>query len=194
MHPRRGGPRRAGWRGSMPRAGLARHRNHQPRPLQARMVGISFAIGRAEGEAYLPLGHSYAGAPAQLPLRRTLARCSPGWNRRATASSASTSSTTATSSPTTASAGAAWSRTRCCSPTCSNRTRTAPAVTTSVALAMRHCGLATISYDAVTGKGAKRSFAQVDRAGRRLRRRRRRRHLRVHARCCAAQLAAERRN
>jgi DNA polymerase-1 len=40
-------------------------------PMQARLVGISFAIAGGPA-AYLPLGHSYAGAPAQLPLLATL--------------------------------------------------------------------------------------------------------------------------
>jgi DNA polymerase-1 len=45
-------------------------------PLQARIVGLSFAIepGRA---AYIPLAHHYAGAPAQLPLDRVLSRLKP---------------------------------------------------------------------------------------------------------------------
>ena len=48
-------------------------------PMQARLVGISFAV--REGDriraAYLPLGHSYAGAPDQLPRRGTLERLQP---------------------------------------------------------------------------------------------------------------------
>ena len=48
-------------------------------PLAARMVGLSFAL--REGEkvraAYLPLGHDYAGAPAQLPLEAVLERLKP---------------------------------------------------------------------------------------------------------------------
>ncbi|HEV8257007.1 MAG TPA: DNA polymerase I [Casimicrobiaceae bacterium] len=45
-------------------------------PMQARIVGISFAIepGRA---AYVPVGHRYAGAPAQLPLDAVLMRLKP---------------------------------------------------------------------------------------------------------------------
>ena len=47
-----------------------------PDPMQARIVGISFSVepGRA---AYVPLGHRYAGAPAQLPLETVLARLKP---------------------------------------------------------------------------------------------------------------------
>jgi DNA polymerase I len=45
-------------------------------PMQARIVGLSFAIepGRA---AYVPLAHHYAGAPSQLPLDAVLARLKP---------------------------------------------------------------------------------------------------------------------
>ncbi|HEV8552855.1 MAG TPA: DNA polymerase I [Casimicrobiaceae bacterium] len=45
-------------------------------PMQARIVGISFAIepGRA---AYVPVEHRYAGAPAQLPLDAVLTRLKP---------------------------------------------------------------------------------------------------------------------
>jgi DNA polymerase-1 len=44
--------------------------------MRARIVGISFAVepGRA---AYVPLGHSYPDAPAQLPLDEVLARLRP---------------------------------------------------------------------------------------------------------------------
>ncbi len=46
-------------------------------PLQARIVGLSFAIepGRA---CYIPLAHRYPGAPDQLPLDAVLARLA-GW-------------------------------------------------------------------------------------------------------------------
>ncbi|TMH56063.1 MAG: DNA polymerase I, partial [Betaproteobacteria bacterium] len=45
-------------------------------PMQARLVGMSFCVlaGRA---AYLPLAHSYAGAPAQLGVERALAMLKP---------------------------------------------------------------------------------------------------------------------
>ncbi len=44
--------------------------------MQARIVGLSFAIesGRA---AYIPLAHTYAGAPAQLSLDHVLTRLKP---------------------------------------------------------------------------------------------------------------------
>ncbi len=45
-------------------------------PMQARLVGMSFCVlaGRA---AYLPLAHSFAGAPAQLSVERALAMLKP---------------------------------------------------------------------------------------------------------------------
>jgi DNA polymerase-1 len=45
-------------------------------PFAARLVGISFAVAEADAihAAYLPLGHDYAGAPAQLPTSEVLPR------------------------------------------------------------------------------------------------------------------------
>ncbi len=45
-------------------------------PMQARLVGISFAIEPGHA-AYLPLAHRYAGAPQQLDLAAVLARLKP---------------------------------------------------------------------------------------------------------------------
>jgi DNA polymerase-1 len=130
-------------------------------PMLAQLVGISFAIadGDAVHAAYLPLGHSYAGAPAQLPLADTLAKLRPwlesprhgklgqhlkydrhvfanhGVHLRGIAEDTLLQSYVLESDKT----------------------------HDLGALAARHCGLATISYDAVTGKGANRiSFAQVE--------------------------------
>ena len=45
-------------------------------PIRARLIGLSLSV--APGEAcYVPLGHSYAGAPDQLPLEAVLARLRP---------------------------------------------------------------------------------------------------------------------
>ncbi|HEY6241593.1 MAG TPA: 5'-3' exonuclease H3TH domain-containing protein, partial [Burkholderiales bacterium] len=41
-------------------------------PFQARLVGMSFSIA-SDRAAYLPLGHNYAGAPAQLSIEAALA-------------------------------------------------------------------------------------------------------------------------
>jgi DNA polymerase-1 len=134
-------------------------------PLRAQLVGISFAVmeGASSGTnvraAYLPLGHSYAGAPAQLPLTETLAKLKP-WLE----------------SPQHDKLGQHLKYDR--HVFANHGLRLAGIVEDTLlqsyvlesdkthdlgALAARHCGLATISYDAVTGKGANRiSFAQVD--------------------------------
>jgi DNA polymerase-1 len=44
-------------------------------PMIARLVGMSFAYG--DLAAYLPLGHDYPGAPAQVPLARALELLAP---------------------------------------------------------------------------------------------------------------------
>ena len=48
-------------------------------PFAARLVGISFAVATPDGidAAYLPLSHDYAGAPAQLPLAEVLPKLQP---------------------------------------------------------------------------------------------------------------------
>jgi DNA polymerase I len=45
-------------------------------PMQAKLVGISFAVAAGEA-AYLPLAHRYAGVPPQLTFDDTLARFKP---------------------------------------------------------------------------------------------------------------------
>jgi len=45
-------------------------------PMQAQLVGISFAVEDGEA-AYLPLAHRYAGAPPQLTFDATLAKLKP---------------------------------------------------------------------------------------------------------------------
>jgi len=45
-------------------------------PMRAQLVGISFAVEPGHG-AYLPLGHTYPGAPAQLPRETVLAALRP---------------------------------------------------------------------------------------------------------------------
>jgi len=45
-------------------------------PMQARIVGISLAVTPGEA-AYIPLLHSYAGAPDQLPINEVLTRLKP---------------------------------------------------------------------------------------------------------------------
>jgi len=130
-------------------------------PMLAQLVGISFAIedGQAVRAAYLPLGHNYAGAPAQLPLDETLTKLKP-WLE----------------SDRHAKLGQHLKYDRHIFANHGVRLRGVAEDTLLQSyvlesdkphdlgsLAARHCGLATISYDAVTGKGAQRiSFAQVD--------------------------------
>ncbi len=134
-------------------------------PMQARLVGISFAIpdaaslGSKVHAAYLPLGHSYAGAPAQLPLAATLEKLRP-WLE----------------SPRHGKLGQhlKYDRHVFANHAVQLRGIVEDTLLQSYvlesdkthdlgALAARHCGLATISYDAITGKGANRiSFAQVE--------------------------------
>ncbi|MEO8161163.1 MAG: 5'-3' exonuclease H3TH domain-containing protein, partial [Arenimonas sp.] len=45
-------------------------------PMRARLVGISFSV-EAGFACYIPLGHDYPGAPAQLPLAEALALLRP---------------------------------------------------------------------------------------------------------------------
>ncbi len=134
-------------------------------PLRARLVGISFAVmeGASSGAnvraAYLPLGHSYAGAPAQLPLAATLEKLRP-WLE----------------SPRHGKLGQHLKYDRHVFANHGVRLRgivedtllqsyvlESDKVHDLGALAARHCGLKTIAYDDITGKGANRiSFAQVD--------------------------------
>ena len=44
--------------------------------MQANLVGISFSVEPGQA-AYLPLGHSYTGAPQQLPMKETLETLRP---------------------------------------------------------------------------------------------------------------------
>jgi len=127
-------------------------------PMQARLVGISFAIEGTHA-AYLPLGHGYAGAPAQLPLADVLAKLKP-WLESARRAKLGQH--------------LKYDRHIFANHGVALRGIVEDTLLQSYvlesdkphdlgSLAARHCGLATISYDAVTGKGAARiSFAQVE--------------------------------
>ena len=130
-------------------------------PMQARLVGISFAL--SEGDiihaAYLPLGHSYAGVPTQLPLAETLEALRP-WLESAQHHKL----------------GQHLKYDRHIF--ANHGVQLAGIVEDTLlesyvlesgkphdlgSLAARHCALKTLSYDDITGKGAARiSFAQVD--------------------------------
>ena len=45
-------------------------------PMQAQLVGLSFAV-EPQAACYIPLGHDYAGVPAQLPREEVLAALAP---------------------------------------------------------------------------------------------------------------------
>jgi DNA polymerase-1 len=127
-------------------------------PMQATLVGLSFCIepGRA---AYLPLGHHYAGVPAQLPLHDTLDKLKP-WLESASHHKVGQH--------------LKYDRHVFANHGIELRGIVDDTLLESYvlesdqshelgSLAERHCGLATISYDDVTGKGVNRiSFSQVD--------------------------------
>jgi len=130
-------------------------------PMQAQLVGISFAI--ADGDvvhaAYLPLGHGYAGAPTQLPFAETLEKLKP-WLESAQRPKLGQH--------------LKYDRHIFANHGVHLRGIVEDTLLQSYvlesdkphdlgSLAARHCGLATISYDDITGKGVNRiSFAQVD--------------------------------
>jgi DNA polymerase-1 len=126
-------------------------------PMQARLVGLSFCIEPGQA-AYLPLAHDYAGAPEQLPLTESLARLKP-WLE--SASHKKVGQHLKYDRHVFANHGIALAG-------IADDTLLESYVLESDqphdlgSLATRHLGLKTISYDAVTGKGAGRiSFAQV---------------------------------
>jgi DNA polymerase-1 len=129
-------------------------------PFAARLVGISFAIVTADGidAAYLPLGHDYAGAPAQLPLTEVLHKLTP-WLESMQAPKLGQH--------------LKYDRHVFANHGITLRGIVADTLLESYvlesdkshdlgALATRHLGVATLSYDDLTGKGAARiGFNQV---------------------------------
>ncbi len=126
-------------------------------PMQAQLVGISFATQAGEA-AYLPLAHRYAGVPPQLTFDETLARLKP-WLE----------------SPRHRKVGQHLKYDRHILRNHGIELRGVQDDTLLESyvlesdrphdlgnLAERHLGLKSISYDDITGKGAKRiSFAEV---------------------------------
>jgi DNA polymerase-1 len=130
-------------------------------PLQARLVGMSFALrdGAVVRAAYLPLAHHYAGVPDQLAFEPTLAILRP-WLE--SAQHAKLGQHLKYDRHVFANHGIALAG-------IAADTLLESYVLESDkphdlgALAMRHCGLSTLSYDEMTGKGVNRiSFSQVD--------------------------------
>jgi DNA polymerase-1 len=126
-------------------------------PMEARLVGISFAVAAGEA-AYLPLAHHYAGAPAQLTFDEVLARLKP-WLE--------------SDRPQKVGQHLKYDRHVFANHGIELRGIVDDTLLESYVLesdkshdlgnlAERHLGLKSISYDDVTGKGANRiSFAQV---------------------------------
>jgi DNA polymerase I len=127
-------------------------------PMQARLVGLSFAV--ADGEAaYLPVAHRYAGVPPQLTFEEVLARLKPWLEspRHAKVGQNLKYDMHVLANHGIRLAGVA------------HDTLLASYVIESDkghdmdSLAARHLGITTIKYDEVTGKGAGRiGFDQVD--------------------------------
>lgn len=125
--------------------------------MQARLVGISFAC-EAGKAAYIPLGHSYAGAPDQLPLDEVLAKLKPWLESK---DHAKLGQHLKYDRHVFANHGIALAG-------IVEDTLLQSYVLESDkphelgSLAARHCGLKTIPYDDLTGKGVNRiSFSQV---------------------------------
>jgi DNA polymerase-1 len=127
-------------------------------PMQARLVGLSLSVAPHEA-AYLPLGHRYQGAPEQLGLASTLARLRPwledaskpkvGQNLKYDAHVLANHGISL--------AGIAHDTLLQSYVLESHRSHDMDA------LAERHLGVKTLSYDEVTGKGASRiPFEQVE--------------------------------
>ncbi|HEX6828384.1 MAG TPA: DNA polymerase I, partial [Burkholderiales bacterium] len=127
-------------------------------PMQARLVGLSLSVAPHEA-AYLPVGHRYQGAPAQLDLDAVLAKLRPwledgsklkvGQNLKYDAHVLANHGV--------ALAGIAHDTLLQSYVLESHRPHDMDD------LAERHLGVKTISYDEVTGKGASRiPFEQVE--------------------------------
>ena len=127
-------------------------------PMQARLVGLSFCIEPGKA-AYLPLGHHYAGVPDQLPFEATLHKLKPWleadrhkklgqhlkYDRHVFANHGIVLRGIVDDT------------------LLESYVLEADQSHELGSLAERHCGLVTISYDDVTGKGVNRiSFSQVD--------------------------------
>jgi len=126
-------------------------------PMQARLVGMSFAFG--DSAWYLPLAHEYPGAPAQVGVDKALAMLKP-WLENA--SRAKVGQNLKFDAHILANHGVALRGVA--------HDTVLEAYVVEVqerrdldSLAARHLGWKNVTYDEVTGKGASRiSFAAVD--------------------------------
>ncbi len=126
-------------------------------PFRARLVGLSLSVSPASA-AYIPVAHSYAGAPEQLPLERVLERLQP-WLEAS--DRAKVGQNIKYDMHVLANHGVRLAGVQ-------HDTLLQSYVLESHkphdmdSLAQRHLSLKTITYDEVTGKGAKRiGFEQV---------------------------------
>jgi DNA polymerase I len=126
-------------------------------PMTARLVGMSFALGREA--AYLPLTHEYPGAPEQVPLDVALRILKPWLERE---DCCKVGQNVKFDSHVLANQGIRLAG-------CMHDTLLESYVLEVHerrdlgSLAMRHCGWQTTGYDEVTGKGASRiAFSAVD--------------------------------
>ena len=127
--------------------------------MQAQLVGISLSVAPGEA-AYIPLRHSYAGAPDQLAVDDVLARLKPWLEDAAQArSSARTSSTTPTSSPMPASRVRGYVH----DTMLESYVLEAHKPHGLESLALRHLNRSGLSYEDLCGKGVHQiPFAQVE--------------------------------
>jgi len=174
MAPRRRRQRLAPWRLTLrrcsrkPRCRMDRQARGRPRwsasasrptarLLHARLVGLAFAAAPGEA-AYIPLGHDYTGAPAQLDLERVLAALKPLLeNPHCEAGPAPQVRHAHPGEPRHHARDSATMR--CSSRTCS----TASPRATTWSRPREILGVAMIRSDDVVGKGAKQiAFGQVE--------------------------------
>jgi DNA polymerase I len=127
-------------------------------PIRARLIGLSLSV--APGEAcYIPVGHSYAGAPDQLPLETVIARLRP-WLENAAA--AKVGHNTKYDAHVLAGAGIA-TRGYAHDTMLESYVYEAHKAHTLESLAFRHLGRTALTYEDVCGKGANQiPFAQVE--------------------------------
>ncbi len=127
-------------------------------PMRAQIVGISFSVKPGEA-AYIPLRHSYAGAPDQLPFDDVLARLKP-WLEDAAA--AKLGQNIKYDTHVLANAGIAV-RGYVHDTLLQSYVLEAHKPHSLESLAVRHLGRNGLSYEDVCGKGAHQiPFAQVD--------------------------------
>jgi len=130
-------------------------------PMRARLIGLAFAFG--DEAAYLPLAHEYPGAPAQIPVDTAVNVLKP-WLERTDCRKVGEN--VKLDSHALASLGVRLAG-------CVHDTIVESYVLEVNekhelgALAQRHCGWTTLTYDEVTGKGASRipfSAVEIERA------------------------------